>query len=328
MYRSWLLGLAVLLASTACLSEDPADGSLDNEQPYIVGGSPVVEGEYPAVVGLYDGTHLCTGTLVHAEWVITAAHCVTPSLTGYATLGEVVSAFYILLDDIDLTDQNVTSTRVNLQEVFIHPGWDPKDLGDNDVAVLHLAQPVTDRKPIPIFRTPVPTATPVTQVGYGVSDPDTKSGAGVLRTLNTVTMDCGSSYSDINLLCFDANDGNGTCFGDSGGPTFVTVGGAPEIAGVTSFGTSELCIGMDASTHLASELDFIDAHVPKTAGSTPQVGDPQAQPEIGDAPTILGGCSVLGRAAAKSDESSALAAFLLLSLVLLILRLRNRSKRS
>src|SRR5262249_8428165 len=162
--------------------------------------------------------------------------------------------FYLILDDVDLTDQNVSSHTIRLSETILHPGWVPGKLGDNDIALMHLATPVTDRAPTPIYRTFVPNGTPVTQAGYGVTDPVNASGVGVMRVLNTVTVDCDQyNRSDINLLCFDASDGNGTCFGDSGGPTFVTVGGKLELAGVTSFGANNQCTGYDASTHIAGE---------------------------------------------------------------------------
>src|SRR5512142_117823 len=57
--------------------------------PEIIGGAPANPGEWPwqvALVGgstsdLYNG-QFCGGTLVHPEWVLTAAHCITDQSSG------------------------------------------------------------------------------------------------------------------------------------------------------------------------------------------------------------------------------------------------------
>jgi secreted trypsin-like serine protease len=324
------LGLVLLVGgSTGCVV-DLGDAPVDEATPQIIGGSNALPNQFRGVMGLYDGAHLCTATLIHPEWAITAAHCVTPILTGYPDQAAVTAAFYVILDDVDLVDQTATSRTIRLSETIMHPDWNPSRLGDNDLAVLHLAEPVTDRPPMPIYRLLVPNGTPVTQVGYGVNDPTQSAGAGILRVLYTTTTDCDNyGRSDTNLLCFDANDGNGTCFGDSGGPTFVTVGGSLEVAGVTSFGANDQCTGYDASTHIAGELAFVDAHVPRVQGGTPQASDPVADPEIGDPPGLLGGCSVTPGRPAQAGASALLAIMALLSgfLVLRIVAARLRRRR-
>jgi len=44
----------------------------------ILAGTPVGGIQYPWMAAiLYDGSHICSGTLISRQWIMTAAHCVT-----------------------------------------------------------------------------------------------------------------------------------------------------------------------------------------------------------------------------------------------------------
>ena len=252
----------------ACTSAD----NLRTTDQQIIGGQIASPTDYPTVVALEDapGSWFCTGTLIDAKWVLTAAHCVDPA----------PAVLSVRFDDADVNDTTggkvVVVAKVHSNPAFDWEAW------DNDVALLELAEPVTDRTPTAIHREPIAAGTDVRDVGYGVAD-NNDQGGGLLRQVDKVTADCAGAndpgVSGANLVCMDASDGRGSCFGDSGGPTFATIGGNRVVVGVTSGGTGDLCgAGWDLYTSVHAELAFIDS-VMGAAPPPPPEPEPEPQPQ-------------------------------------------------
>jgi secreted trypsin-like serine protease len=258
------LSIALLAACTGADELRTADQQ-------IIGGQTANPMDYPTVVALEDapGSWFCTGTLIDAKWVLTAAHCVDPTPPTLS----------VRFDDADVND--TTGGRVvAVAKVHSSPDFD-WEAWDNDIALLELAEAVTDRTATPIHRDPIAAGTNVRDVGYGVSD-NMDGGGGLLRLVDKVTADCAGAndptVSGANLLCMDASDGRGSCFGDSGGPTFATINGNRVVVGVTSGGTGELCgAGWDLYTSVHAELAFIDS-VMNAAPPPPPEPEPEPQP--------------------------------------------------
>ena len=104
----------------------------------IVGGSPSAPGAWPWMASLQEGGHFCGGTLVAADAIVTAAHCVEGASARQLT---------VVLGRNELNGAGGKSHAVN--EILVHPDYN-SFTNDSDVAILLLASP-SDEKPLPIL---------------------------------------------------------------------------------------------------------------------------------------------------------------------------------
>jgi hypothetical protein len=237
----------------------------------ITGGTPDEENRYGNVglIAFYDGgtRYRCSATLVAPDVLLTAAHC-TDGVEG----GTVVT-----FDD-DLTDDRSTPLpkAANPAAGYVpsdapagyhhgvgvtHPGYsDFTDMENwNDVGVVLLDEEITDIEPAPLapaghldtFAQPVLNKTLFTVVGYGTHVVQAEEGP---RKPTPQSVPIRREYTDapgqkltpqilqVNGNEHDPRGGGGSCFGDSGGPSF-----SPDdlLVTVTSYGYTSNCRYLD-----------------------------------------------------------------------------------
>jgi secreted trypsin-like serine protease len=182
--------------------------------------------------------NLCSGALISPTVFLTAGHC-TEDAKWYAEAGVPIGVTF---------DQVVSnsSTVIAATQIITAPDFKPPhyNLNDDmhDIGVLILAEPVTDR---PIYSLAAPGAlkpgtvrpgAPITAVGYGVDQVGESGGPGYAN-VNDKTRDYGTlKFIAASTAWLTANQksADGVCFGDSGGPSFMTLNGTERIVGVNS----------------------------------------------------------------------------------------------
>jgi MYXO-CTERM domain-containing protein len=254
------LAAAAPLALAACAADPTAVAST---QAPILGGVQAQAGQYPTVVAVLINNGfggLCTGTLVAPDIVLTAAHCVSPAVLG-------------MFDPSLNTQAAVTAATsvafVQAAMTIPHPGFNANALGDNDIGIIKLVTPVTDRAPTPMNfnHDDAPPGIVVTMVGYGESQAGNQQSAGTEFVLQQkTTVPCAQlpqfGVSDNNVLCWPQTDGTGKCEGDSGGPSFLTISGVVKVVGVTSFGDQNCAMG-GIDTRPDAEKDWVISVAPQ-----------------------------------------------------------------
>ena len=210
---------------------------------------------------------ICSGTMITTNVFLTASHCTAFYTQDLAPEGWVA---YVSLDQ-SIPFGDLTSSKTKLlavAHVVTNPNFNQSQSDSGDIGALILERnarvsPAT----LPscglldqlVAQNGLKTAT-FTNVGYGVQNRVVGGGVPFFQDVNPIPrMFSFSSFNSLNggylRLSQNASTGNGgTCFGDSGGPNFMTLNGQQLIVSITITGDS-VC----RSTNVDYRLDTVSA---------------------------------------------------------------------
>lgn len=214
VWRYSCLGIGILLLPIIALAKPIVIRHDVQDTHYLA-----TQDDFPPLATLYKvGAH---GTLVKPQWVVTAAHtifCVTPGTA-------------IRIDD----------QLVEVKARYSHPDYQRG--GDNDIALIELAQPLFSPTPARLYAGSNEAGKDVWFIGSGATGNgltgatvNYKANGGLLRKAqNRVETARGSEISfifdrDNKALPLEGVSGNG----DSGGPAFIRRGNTYWLLGISS----------------------------------------------------------------------------------------------
>jgi len=228
--RSTVFALMVAAAATVALATPAAA---------IVGGADATQTYgFMASMQTKTGAQQCGASLIAAQWLVTAGHCVTDA----ETLGvEDPSQYQFRIGSVNRTRGGEPAVA----DRFIrHEGWD--NSLHNDIALVHLTKPVHAR-PIASGAAP-PTGTKIRELGWGSTCLRHGCDSPVtLQQLDTTTAPAAEctlpDFNSTRQLCSDNKGGTvNACYGDSGGPAVVAAYGRWLLVGAASHGQSDPCV--------------------------------------------------------------------------------------
>lgn len=234
--------------------------------PYIINGYDTTIADFPfyaRIVLTKDDKrfHICGGSIINNQYILTAAHCVEPQdlqyykLAGYK-LGVVINNGHYT----DFTDSEIKPVA----KATIHENYNSESLY-NDIAILRLENPITES----VSNINLPTAddllyyqqlATVTAVGMGntayLADSATEAEIAAATPSNLLAAEltllsdneCSAlveslyingSFPEEKAICATPLAGSTVCNGDSGGPlTYKDSDGNNQQIGIVSYGPS------------------------------------------------------------------------------------------
>lgn len=301
LLRTFCLGLMISLYGMSAFAVETVVA-----QPKIINGTTAITAQVPWQAALISEdaqgglTYFCSATLIDAQWVVTAAHCLADMSTS--------TKLHVLLGQNDLSHY-ATGQWMTAKQWIINPGFNNHVNLENDIALVQLSTPVDftacgNKCQIIPYLTPandqqyaaVGAQGQIAGWGEAVNCNVTNCSAWQAQPFGTPlapsqlqvaqfkTVACpNTSYSyagqnwqlSDNEVCAvgaSATNPADTCQGDSGSGLVMNIGnGTPYLAAITSWGSASGCGASDfpgVYTHVAHYSDWVTSVVNPSAASS------------------------------------------------------------
>ncbi|KAK2189122.1 hypothetical protein NP493_115g12009 [Ridgeia piscesae] len=208
---------------------------LAKNRQHVIGGTEAQRHSWPWLVAIVcDWAYLCSGTIIHKHWILTAAHCVAAFKTDQVRL--------------DIGKHSVSNFTLNstISEIILHPSPNMSDLAllrlSKDLEFNHIVSPAC------LPRSNLRPGTMGFITGWGMTK--TEHPSSVLRQAAIPVVRpnvCKRSdwLGDLvkgKVFCAGYADGGvDSCYGDSGGPFMTKSSDVWCVNGVVSFGVEGDC---------------------------------------------------------------------------------------
>ncbi|CAF1173523.1 unnamed protein product [Rotaria sordida] len=205
----------------------------------IIGGEEATMNSWGWAVSIRRrNNHICGGSLISSELILTAAHCLV-SVKTLSSLSVTAGSNYL----------SIINQQRSVSEIFIHQNYDSMTY-INDIAIIRLSSSfdMSDRSlaiiclPPSLLEYPSNDTT-VIAIGWGVLSPTEKISSDTLQQVtlkivaNTISICYVLIHNENGQICAGVQGGGkDTCQGDSGGPLMMFSNKKWYIVGITSYG--------------------------------------------------------------------------------------------